>query len=289
MSDQTTPAPKVVSIGDSGTGVIQAGQKLPLVLVAGPCVIESEQLLLETATAIKAIAARVGIPFIFKSSYLKDNRSQADYYRGPGLEEGLRLLSKVRSEVGVPVLSDIHDAASATACGEVLDVIQIPAYLSMQTSLAEAVAATGKVVNVKKGQFLAPSDMVNVVGKIRAAGNDKIILTERGTVHGYHNLVVDMRALPQMRSQGYPVMFDVTHAVRIYGLPSADPRGGQPEYIIPLARAGVAAGVDMIFIETHPDCANALCDAASMLPLDQLEKLLLILKRIHNTIGGESE
>jgi 2-dehydro-3-deoxyphosphooctonate aldolase (KDO 8-P synthase) len=198
----------------------------------------------------------------------------------------LRILEKVRREVGVPILSDIHEAASAQACGEVLDVIQIPAYLSMQTSLAEAVAATGKVVNVKKGQFLAPADMEKVAAKIAAAGNDRIILTERGTVHGYHNLVVDMRSLPQMRKQGYPVMFDVTHSVRIYGRPSADPQGGQPEFIIPLARAGVAAGVDMIFIETHPDCASALCDAASMLPLDLLEGLLRVLKPIH-TLAGE--
>jgi 2-dehydro-3-deoxyphosphooctonate aldolase (KDO 8-P synthase) len=277
---------RIVEIGDSSTGVIQAGRGLPLVLVAGPCVIESEKVVLETAHAIKKITDRLEIPFIFKSSYLKDNRSQLDFYRGPGVDEGLRILEKVRREVGVPILSDIHEAASAQACGEVLDVIQIPAYLSMQTSLAEAVAATGKVVNVKKGQFLAPADMEKVAAKIAAAGNDRIILTERGTVHGYHNLVVDMRSLPQMRKQGYPVMFDVTHSVRIYGRPSADPQGGQPEFIIPLARAGVAAGVDMIFIETHPDCASALCDAASMLPLDLLEGLLRVLKPIH-TLAGE--
>ena len=277
---------RIVEIGDSSTGVIQAGRGLPLVLVAGPCVIESEKVVLETAHAIKKITDRLEIPFIFKSSYLKDNRSQLEFYRGPGVDEGLRILEKVRREVGVPILSDIHEAASAQACGEVLDVIQIPAYLSMQTSLAEAVAATGKVVNVKKGQFLAPADMEKVAAKIAAAGNDRIILTERGTVHGYHNLVVDMRSLPQMRKQGYPVMFDVTHSVRIYGRPSADPQGGQPEFIIPLARAGVAAGVDMIFIETHPDCASALCDAASMLPLDLLEGLLRVLKPIH-TLAGE--
>jgi 2-dehydro-3-deoxyphosphooctonate aldolase (KDO 8-P synthase) len=284
--DKTESNRRIIEIGDSSTGVIQTGRGLPLVLVAGPCVIESEKVVLETAIAVKEIADRLDIPFIFKSSYLKDNRSQLDFYRGPGLEEGLRILEKVRSEVGVPVLSDIHEAASAGACGEVLDVIQIPAYLSMQTSLAEAVAATGKVVNVKKGQFLAPADMEKVAAKIVAAGNDKVILTERGTVHGYHNLVVDMRSLPQMRKQGYPVMFDVTHAVRIYGRPSADPLGGQPEFIIPLARAGVAAGVDMIFIETHPDCSNALCDAASMLPLELLEGLLQVLKPIH-TLAGE--
>ncbi len=286
MTTQPQAERKPVIIGDDATGRIEAGIGRPLVLVAGPCVIESEQSALEIAADIKSIADRLSMPFIFKSSYLKDNRSRLDYYRGPGLEEGLRILARVRREVGVPVLTDVHDVAGAVAAGEVLDVIQIPAYLSMQTSLTEAVATTGKVVNVKKGQFLAPSDMGNIISKIEGRGNTDIILTERGTVHGYHNLVVDMRALPILRDFGYPVMFDVTHAVRIYGLPSADPRGGQPRFIAPLARAGVAAGVDLIFIETHPDCANALCDAASMLPLAQLEELLRVLQRIHELTGA---
>ncbi len=260
-----------------------------LVLIAGPCVIESEELALQTAEEIRRIAERVGMPFIYKSSFLKDNRSSVEYYQGPGLEEGLRILQKVKREVGVPVLSDVHESWQAKPAAEVLDVLQIPAYLSMQTSLAMAVARTGKPVNVKKGQFLDPRDMEKVVGKIRSQGNDQIILTERGSFFGYRNLVVDIRSLPIMRNLGYPVVIDATHAVRNYGVPSADPRGGSPEFVPYIARAAVAAGVDAVFIETHPNCSEALCDASSMWPLDKLEALLKQLVAIHQLVRESGE
>ncbi|MCI0512190.1 3-deoxy-8-phosphooctulonate synthase [candidate division KSB1 bacterium] len=255
-------------------GNIQIGQGHPIVLIAGPCVIESEAVVFETAAKIQEITNRLRIPLIFKSSYLKDNRSSADTYQGPGLEKGLQILQRVREQFGIPVLSDIHSAADARRAGEVLDVIQIPAYLSMQTSITLAAAETGKVVNVKKGQFLDPADLKNVIQKIEGAGNHQILLTERGTFFGYHNLVVDIRSLPIMRSLGYPVVIDPTHAIRVYGISSSDPAGGRPEFVPALTRAAVAAGCDAVFIETHPNCSAALCDAASMWPLARLEWLL---------------
>ncbi len=266
---------KVVNI--SG---IPVGGGNPFVLIAGPCVIEGEDIALHAAEWIKQIVDRLGIPWIYKSSFLKDNRSSVEYYQGPGLEEGLRILQKVKETFDVPVLSDVHESWQAAPAAEVLDVIQIPAYLSMQTSLAVAVAKTGKPVNVKKGQFLDPRDMSKVIGKINSQGNDQILLTERGSFFGYRNLVVDMRSLPIMRKLGYPVVMDATHSVRNYGVPSADPRGGSPEFVPYLARAAVAAGVDAVFIETHPNCAEALCDASSMWPLQKLEELLRQLKEI---------
>lgn len=255
-------------------GTINIGGGQPLALIAGPCVIEDEKTMMAAAEGISNIAAKLGMPLIFKSSYLKDNRSSEKTYQGPGLKDGLRMLQRLKEYFGFPVLSDIHDAHDAAACAEVLDVIQIPAYLSMQTTLTLAVARTGKPVNVKKGQFLDPADMKNVVKKIENAGNEKIILSERGTVFGYHNLVVDMRALVTMREIGYPVMFDPTHSIRVYGLPSSDPRGGTPQFVPALTRAAVAAGVDALFIESHPDPTRALCDAASQWPLAKLEELL---------------
>jgi len=263
---------------------IKIGGENPLVLIAGPCVIETEEIAMTTAESIKKIADKLNIPFIYKSSYLKDNRSSAETYQGPGLEKGLKLLQMVKDNFGIPVLSDIHDLHDAEACAQVLDVIQIPAYLSMQTGLTIAVAKTGKVVNVKKGQFLHPGDMQKVIDKIEGEGNNQIILTDRGTFFGYHNLVLDMRNLKVMRDLGYPVMLDPTHAIRKYGVSSSDKRGGAKEYIFGLSRAGVAAGVDAIFIETHPDCDNALCDAASMLPLPRLEALLLQVKAIDELV-----
>jgi len=265
-------------------GKIKIGGSNPLVLISGPCVIESEELVLSTAEKIKEIADKSGFPFIFKSSYLKDNRSAVDTFQGPGVEKGLAILQRVKEQIGIPVLSDIHDAHDAGACGEVLDVIQIPAYLSMQSSLTVAVAKTGRVINVKKGQFLHPADMQNVIGKIRHTGHDKIMLTERGTFFGYHNLVIDVRNLKVMRDLGYPVILDPTHAIRKYGVSSSDKRGGAKEFIFALTRAGVAAGVDGLFIETHPDCDNALCDAASMLPLQRLEALLEQVQAIDATV-----
>ncbi len=263
---------------------IQIGGGMPLVLIAGPCVIEEESLVLDTAGQIKEIVDRVGIPWIFKSSYQKDNRSSVEYYQGPGLEKGLKILQKVKETYGVPVLSDIHDRCQAEPAAEVLDIIQIPAYLSMQTSITLAAARTGKVINVKKGQFLHPKDVEKIIRKIESTGNHQIILTERGSVFGYHNLVVDMRSFPIMRSYGYPVMFDVTHSIRIYGVPSSDAAGGEPWFVPYLARAGVAAGVDALFVETHPDCKNALCDAASMWPLQKLEELLIQVKKVDEMV-----
>jgi 2-dehydro-3-deoxyphosphooctonate aldolase (KDO 8-P synthase) len=259
---------------------IPIGGGNPIVLIAGPCVIESQQLLMDTAGALQSICERLEMPFVFKSSFTKDNRSSVDYFQGPGLDEGLEMLKKVRSEFGIPILSDIHTPDQAQKAGEVLDVIQIPAYLSMQTSLSVAAGKTGKVINVKKGQFLHPQDMEKVVRKIESTGNEKVLLTERGSTFGYHNLVVDMRSLKMMRAIGYPVVFDVTHAIRIYGVPSSSAQGGTPEFVPVLARAGVAAGCDAIFIETHPDCKNALCDASSMWPLQQLEDLLIQVKQL---------
>ncbi|MEO0247757.1 MAG: 3-deoxy-8-phosphooctulonate synthase [candidate division WOR-3 bacterium] len=263
---------------------IKIGGNNPIVLIAGPCVIESEDLVMRTAESIKKIAEKMRIPFIFKSSYAKDNRSSVDYYYGPGVEKGVKILEKVKKNFDVPILSDVHYPDEVQIAAEVLDIIQIPAFLSMQTRLTLTVAKTGKVINVKKGQFLAPQDVRNIIRKIESSGNDKILLTERGTFFGYHNLIVDMRSLKIMRDTGYPVVFDVTHTVRVYGIPSKDPRGGNPEFIFPLARAGVATGIDAIFIETHPDPATALSDASSMLPLNQLENLLIQVKRIDEAV-----
>jgi len=257
------------------------GPAKPLVLIAGPCVIENEEIVMRTAGSVKEIADRLGMPYILKSSYTKDNRSSSSNFQGPGLDQGLKILSKAKERFGIPVLSDVHNPSEVAAAAEVLDIIQIPAYLCMQTSLVRAAAQTGRTINVKKGQFLAPGDMANVIGKIEAEGNHRILLTERGTFFGYHNLVVDMRSLVILQGLGYPVVIDPTHAIRVYGLPSSDPRGGNPEYVPALARAAVAAGCQAVFIETHPNCAEALCDAASMWPLQRLENLLVQLVEIH--------
>ena len=254
-----------------GNTLIGPGQ--PLVLIAGPCVIESESLIKETAERLHEITKRVGMPLIFKSSYTKANRSSINYFSGPGLEEGLRILQIVR-QMGIPVLSDVHALNEVIAAAIGLDVLQLPAHLSMQSELTVALADSGKPVNVKKGQFLAPGDMEAIVRKMESVGQRNILLTERGTCFGYHDLVADLRSLPVMRRTGYPVVFDATHVVRLYGRPSSDSAGGTPAFIPVLARAAVAAGCDAIFIETHPCVSEALCDAASMLPLDQLEPLL---------------
>ena len=271
---------------------IPVGPGQPLAALLGPCVIESEELCLEVGAQLAAISERTGVPVVFKSSFLKDNRSSEQSYQGPGLEEGLRILEKVRLETGLPIVSDIHDLSEVEAAGEVLDIVQIPAYLCQQTRLAIAAAKTGRVVNVKKGQFMAPEDMANAVGKIRRAGNDRILLTDRGTCHGYRNLVVDMRAIPKMQKLGVPVVMDAGHAVRIYGVRSDDPAGGEPESIETLARAGVAAGADLVFLEVHPDPPSALCDAMSMLRLDDIERILRGLRRLREVtleIAAETE
>jgi 2-dehydro-3-deoxyphosphooctonate aldolase (KDO 8-P synthase) len=253
-------------------------------VIGGPCVIERADLCIMVAHEMRRITEGLGMNYIFKSSFEKDNRSSASSYKGPGLEDGLEILARVREEVGVPVLSDVHYPGQVSDAAEVLDVIQIPAYLSQQTDLALAVGETGRPVNVKKGQFIAPEDMQGVVSKIRSTGNNNIILTERGSCFGYRRLVVDMRALPIMRSLGCPVVFDVTHAIRIYGFPSSDPKGGEPRFVPYLARAAVACGVDGLFLEVHPEPPKARCDAASMLPLSEAGELLRQVSRIDRLV-----
>jgi 2-dehydro-3-deoxyphosphooctonate aldolase (KDO 8-P synthase) len=266
---------------------LRLGGANPLFLIAGPCVIESEAHARKMAEEIARIAADAGIPYIFKASYDKANRSSMKSFRGPGLKEGLRILAKIKHELDVPILTDIHESSHAAPAAVVCDILQIPAFLSRQTDLLEAAAKTGRIVNVKKAQFLSPWDMGNVVEKIAASGNDKIILTERGASFGYQNLVVDMRSFPILQKLGYPVVFDVTHSVQLPG-GQGDASGGQPEFIEPLARAGVAAGVDGIFLETHDNPQLALSDGANALPLAQLPALLSRLKQLSAVVRGWS-
>jgi 2-dehydro-3-deoxyphosphooctonate aldolase (KDO 8-P synthase) len=253
---------------------VNIGGDSPLVLIAGPCVIESEKITMETAQAIKKITEKLKIDFIFKSSYDKANRTAVDNYRGPGLEKGLKILAKVKKEFNIPVVSDIHAQDQIQPAAQVLDIIQIPAYLCQQTDLAVEAGKANKVVNLKKGQFLAPWDMKKICAKVESTGNKNIILTERGTVFGYNNLVADMRSIPLMQEIGYPVVVDITHIVRMPGPSSSEASGGQPQFIASLARASVGAGCDGLFLEVHPNPKEALCDAASMLHLDYLEDLL---------------
>lgn len=253
-----------------------------LFLISGPCVIESEDIMFRTAEKLKEVSVRLGLPLIYKSSFQKDNRSSAKYYDGPGLDKGLEILARIKSEFDLPILSDIHYPEQAAPAAEVLDIIQIPAYLCMQTTLVVAAAKTGKVINLKHGQFLAPENMAKPAQKCVEAGNDNIILTERGYTFGYNDLIVDPRSFYHLRQTGYPVVFDITHAIRKYGIPSADPNGGAREFLPTIARAGVAAGVDGIFIEAHPNPAEALCDAASQYKLDDLEEFLKPLIEMHH-------
>jgi 2-dehydro-3-deoxyphosphooctonate aldolase (KDO 8-P synthase) len=249
------------------------GGKRPLVLIAGPCVIETPMGTLKIAEAIKKITSRLRIPFVFKASFDKANRTSIHSFRGPGLYEGLKVLSQVKSKLGVPILSDVHDVHQAQMAGEILDIIQIPAFLCRQTDLIVAAAKTGKAVNVKKGQFMAPWDISGIVKKMHEAGNNNLLLTERGVSFGYNNLVSDFRSLAIMRALGYPVIFDASHSVQ---KPSGlgESSGGESQYIALLSRCAVAAGVDAIFLETHPDPSRALSDGPNMLPLKNLENLL---------------
>ncbi len=257
-----------VAVGDVTLGGAQ-----PLALIAGPCVIESAAHCVETARAVREVAERCDVPFIFKASFDKANRTSIRSFRGPGLEDGLAVLARVKQELGVPILTDIHETSQAAAAAEVADVLQIPAFLARQTDLLRAAAATGRVVNIKKGQFMAPEDMRHAIDKVGAEGSDRILLTERGVSFGYHNLVVDMRAFPIMRSFGFPVVFDVTHSVQ---LPAGGDgvSDGQAQFIRTLASAGVAAGVDAIFLEVHRDPSQAKSDGANALALSKLEPLL---------------
>jgi 2-dehydro-3-deoxyphosphooctonate aldolase (KDO 8-P synthase) len=251
-----------------------------LVLIAGPCVIESEAHAVETALALRDITRRAGVPFVFKASYDKANRTSGSSFRGPGLAEGLRVLGRVRDAAGVPILTDIHEPSQAAPAAEVADILQIPAFLSRQTDLLAAAAATGRAVNVKKGQFLAPLDMRHAIEKVTAAGNPRVIITERGFSFGYNNLVVDMRAFPILRGLGYPVIYDVTHSLQLPG-GGDGVTAGQAEFIEPMACAGVGAGVDGVFMEVHQDPPRAKSDAQNALKLDLLPALLDKLTQIH--------
>ena len=266
---------------------LRLGGRNPLSLIAGPCVIESEAHARRMAECVARIAGDAGVPYIFKASYDKANRSSLKAFRGPGLTEGLRILGKIKSDLRLPILTDVHEAAQATPAAEVADILQIPAFLARQTDLLIAAAKTGRAVNIKKAQFLSPWDMGNVAEKVASSGNRNIILTERGASFGYNNLVVDMRTFPVLQKLGYPVVYDVTHSVQLPG-GQGQASGGQPEFIETLARAGVAAGVDGVFLETHDNPAEALSDGANALPLSQLAELLGRLKELAVLVRGWS-
>ena len=261
------------------------GLDQPLLLIAGPCALESEDLARRVAGEMQEICGRLGLSYVFKASFDKANRTSLDSYRGPGLDEGLSILARIREEMQVPVISDVHDVSQVGPAAEVLDIIQIPAFLCRQTDLLVAAARTGKPVNLKKGQFVSPWDMENGVNKLRGAGGTKTMLVERGACFGYNNLVVDMRSLPVMRSFDCPVIYDATHSVQLPG-GAGGSSGGQREFIAPLSRAAVAAGIDGLFMEVHPDPAKALCDGPNSMPLDQMEKLLNQLIRIQEAVSS---
>ena len=268
-------------------GSVRIGGKNPLVLIAGPCVLEDESHLLGVGERLLELCSRVGVPLILKASFDKANRSSHRSYRGPGLGEGLRILGRVRAKLGVPIVSDVHEVAQVSPAAEVLDILQIPAFLCRQTDLLLAAGKTGKPVNVKKGQFLAPGDMGNVVDKIRSTGNGQILVTERGTTFGYQNLVVDMRALPMLRAFGCPVVFDATHSVQLPGA-AGTASSGQREFVAPLARAAVAVGVDALFLEVHPDPDRAPSDGPNMLPLHALPSLLTEVNAVARALASPS-
>ena len=283
MSGPLFPTVKEVSVGP-----VTIGGKRPFVLIAGPCVIESVTACRETAAFLADLTSSLRIPLIFKSSYDKANRSALHSFRGPGLIQGLEVLGKIKSELGIPVLSDVHRFEEVEPAARVLDVLQIPAFLCRQTDFVLAVAGTRKVVNVKKGQFLSPWDARNLIEKVQSTGNESILLTERGTSFGYHNLVADMRSLVIMREMGYPVIFDVTHSLQLPGALGTS-SGGQREFIAALARAAVAVGVDGLFMEVHPNPQAALCDGPNSQPLDGLKPLLENLLAIDRVVKGNTQ
>lgn len=267
-------------------GEVRIGKGNPLVLIAGPCVIEGEAVVLEIAEELRTLCNKLEIPLIFKASYEKDNRGSEKSYKGPGLKEGLKILAKVKEKMGLPVVSDVHRMEDVDEAKEVLDVIQIPAFLCQQTSLLLKAGESGKVINIKKGQFVAPENMAGAVKKIHSAGNRQVLLTERGTCFGYNRLISDLCSIPIMQAIGCPVIFDATHIVRNYGIPSEDPRGGSPQYVPHLSRAAMAVGCNGLFLETHPRPSEALCDASSMIPLKEMEALLRQTKAIHDMVRG---
>jgi len=262
---------------------IRIGAKRLPVLIAGPCVIESQALCLDTARKIKDITSKLGIPYIFKSSFDKANRLSADSFRGPGIKKGLEILNKVKQQVKVPILSDVHCAKDIAEAAKVLDIIQIPAFLSRQTDIVLAAARSGKVVNIKKGQFLAPWDILPIIRKVESTGNKEIIITERGVSFGYNNLVSDFRALQIMREFGYPVIYDATHSIQIPGGKGSS-SGGERQFVEGLSRAAIAFGCDGLFLEVHPDPQSALCDGPNMINLKELEKLLRQVKKIKEAL-----
>jgi len=276
---------KQVKLNDD---IVFGNQEKPFVLLAGPCAIEEEDRVLRIAEGIKKITDKLGIPYVFKASFDKANRSSIESYRGPGLEEGLRILERVKKEFELPVISDIHLPEQAAVAAEVLDIMQIPAFLSRQTDMLTAAGKTGSIINVKKGQFLAPWDIDQVVEKIESTGNQRILLTERGVSFGYNNLVVDMRSLPRLRKTGYPVVFDSTHAVQLPG-GAGDSSDGEKEYVPYLMRAALAAGIDSLFMEVHDNPAVAKSDGANMIPLDKLEGILKQGLAIDNAVKNCDE
>jgi len=261
---------------------IKLGSNLPFVLIAGPCVVESEKITFTAAEQIKKITSKLDIPFIFKSSYKKANRTSIKSFKGIGDSEAIKILSKIKKDLELPLLTDVHSVSEISNVAEFADILQIPAFLCRQTELLVAAGESGKAVNVKKGQFLAPEDMKHAIEKIESTGNKKILLTERGSSFGYNNLVVDMRSLVIMKEFGYPIVMDATHSVQLPG--SGGKTGGQPKFIKPLAKAAAAIGIDALFLEVHPDPANALSDAESQLPLSDLESLLIEIKQIDDLI-----
>lgn len=267
------------------TEKVRAGDSLPFVLIAGPCVVESEELVFTVANQIKAITSELNIPFVFKASYKKANRTSVESFTGIDTHAALEILGLARKEFNVPVLTDIHTEQDAEMAAPFADILQIPAFLCRQTDLLTAAGRTGKVVNIKKGQFLAPEDMRHAAEKVASTGNNRIMLTERGATFGYHNLVVDMRSLVIMRETGFPVVMDATHAVQIPSQGSIS--GGQPKFIVPLARAAAATGISALFLEVHPDPPNALSDAGSQLPLHSLQPLLSMIKDIDARVKSE--
>lgn len=269
----------------AGTTTFEVGSGKDLAVISGPCVIDSKELVMKTARQLVDITQRLGIPLIFKSSYEKDNRGSEKNWKGPLAEDGLKILAEVRKEFGIPVLTDVHRVEDVEHVAEFVDVLQIPAYMCQQTSFAIACGQTGKPINVKKGQFLAPETMGGVLSKIRSTGNDNILLTERGACFGYNRLVADMRSIPVMQSLGAPVCLDPTHVVRLYGISSADPDGGEPRFVPHLTMAGVAAGADALFVETHPEPMTAKCDAASQLDLSNYESMIKMAMNVRKAIG----
>jgi len=269
-------------------GPVTVGRGQPLLIIAGPCVLEDPDEMLAVAQSVAATCREVGASYVFKSSYLKDNRTSVESFRGPGLADGLRLLGRIGRTAGVPVLTDVHSPEECAAAGGVVDVLQIPAFLCRQTSLLEAAGRTGRAVNIKKGQFLAAADMAHAAAKVAASGSDRVLLTERGSFFGYRDLVVDFRSLKIMRDLGRPVVFDATHSVQMPGS-TGTATGGKPELIPTLARCGVTAGADAVFLEVHPEPARALCDAGSQLPLARFADLaaqLVALRELHNRWEG---